>query len=261
MRLPTALAPGLLAGFVLSGSATAEGLEAAADALADRIAQHAEEGEDAALVEVLDDVVALHERASDDEQRAEVNGLFGAVLRATRNEGVEKAVLEAIGRTGDEANWRYVRPYLRQPDPKEEPPLLVEAIETAGEILAPGAIDPLLRIARKSKTYPAAAAAIRALGSYGSNERSRARILEEIVETVRKSVPGGRGMQKGGTSGDGEGYGSTYGGRGDASRWSVLAPALVEAANRLTGREAATAEDWFEIVERYEGRLDDVFER
>jgi hypothetical protein len=227
------------------------------------VAQHKKDRDEGALARDGDAIAAMH-KAPDcpPEHRKRLHALLGTVLAAPVEDGLVKSALKAIGDIGDELNWKHVRKYLQQPDPKSAPPLLLEAIEAAGKIRAPGAVEPLLRIVDDSKTYAVAAAAIRALGSYGENKRARGRILETIVKSVRRSVPGGRGMKKGGQSQvDPEQGGSTNpSGSPDASRWGSLAPALVEAANQLTKKTAASAEDWFDLYDRYKGKIDSLFE-
>jgi hypothetical protein len=224
------------------------------------VAQHKKDKDENALVADLDSIAAAHRAATDPKLQERLNALFGVILAGTKNDGLEKAVLKTIGDLGDAANWKHVRPFLQQPDPKVQPPLLLDGIEAAGKLKADGAIEPLLKIADKSKVFPAAAAAIRALGCYGENKRNRARILEEIIDTVRRSIPGGRGMQKGGANPDDDSGGATNAsGNGDTSRWGTLAPALVEAANKMTGQSAATAEDWFEIYARNKSKLGNLF--
>jgi hypothetical protein len=225
------------------------------------VAQHKKDKDDNALAKDLDDVAAAHKATTDEKLRDRLNALLGSILKGAKNDGLEKAALKTIGDLGDESNWKYVRPYVIQPDPKTQPPLLLDGIETAGKLKAPEAVPLLLKIVEKSKVYPAAGAAMRALGNYGENKRLRGKILEEIVTTTRKNVPGAGGANsKGGFNPD-TGEGGSTGGKGgtDASRWGVLSPALVEAANKLTGRTAASAEDWFELYDRHKGRLDDLF--
>jgi hypothetical protein len=226
------------------------------------VAQHKKDRDGGALARDLDGIAAMY-RAPDctPEQKKRLSALVGVVVAAPVDDGLAKSALRAIGEIGDETNWKYVRKYLQQPDPKSTPPMLLEAIEAAGKIKASGAIDPLLRLVDDSKTFAVSAAAIRALGSYGDDKRARTRILEAMVKSVRRSVPGGRGMKKGGQSQvDPEQGGSTNATGGDASRWGTIAPAFVEAANKLTGKSAASAEDWFDIYDRYKGKLDSLFE-
>jgi hypothetical protein len=226
-------------------------------ALEAQIEAHKKAKDDISLTKDLDEIAKAHKAAADPKERARVNALFGAILRGAKNDEFEKAVLKTIGDLGDEENWKYVRGYVKQPDAKVAPPLLLEGIEAAGRIRADGAVDTLLRIVEKSKVYPAAAAAMKALGSYGDKKRIRAKVLEEIIMTVRKNVPGSKGGAGGGDSDSG----APPGGQGDASRWGTLAPALVEAANRLTGQTAATPEDWFDLYDRNKGKLEGLFKK
>jgi HEAT repeats len=227
------------------------------------VAQHKKDRDEGALARDLDGIAAMY-KAPDcpPERRKRLSVLVGVVLQAPAADGLVKSALRAIAEIGDEANWKYVRKYLQQPDPKSTPPLLLEAIEAAGKIKASSAVDPLLKLVDDSKTFAVAAAAIRALGAYGDDKRARVRILDSIVKSVRRSVPGGRGMKKGGQSQtDPEQGGATNATGGDASRWGTLAPAFVEAANKLTGKSATSAEDWFDIYDRYKGKVGELFEK
>jgi hypothetical protein len=226
------------------------------------VAQHKKDKDEGALARDLDAIAALHKDATSVEKHeARLNALIGTVLAGAKSDGLEKAVIRTVGDVGDEANFRVIRKYLIQPDPKTAPPLMNDAIEAAGKLKAPGAVDLLLKIVDDSKAFAPAAAAMRALGHYGSEKRVRGKILAAMVDSVRRSIPGGRGMSKGGSSDDGDSGGSTKGGGADASRWGTLAPAFVEAANQLTGKTASSPEDWFSLYDRYKNRLDDLFEK
>jgi hypothetical protein len=226
------------------------------------VAQHKKDKDEGALTRDLDAIAALHkDPASVEKHEARLNALIGTVLAGPKSDGFEKAAIKVIGDIGDEANFKYIRKHLIQGDPKTVPPLMNDAIEAAGKLKASGAVDLLLKIVDDSKVFPPSAAAMRALGNYGSEKRLRTKILAAMVDSTRRSVPGGRGMSKGGSSDDGESGGSTKGTGGDASRWGAIAPAFVEAANNLTGKTASSPEDWFSLYDRYKTRLDDLFEK
>jgi hypothetical protein len=205
----------------------------------------------------LDDVAAAHKKTEDQKLRARLNALLGSILKATRDDSLEKAALATIGDLGDPENWKHVRPYVMQPDAKVAPPLLNDAIEVAGKLKNDDAVPHLLRLVEKSKVFPVAAAAMRALGNFGESRRHREKILEEIVTTVRRAQPGaGGGMSKSDPD-----TGESVGGKNGAadSRWGVLSPALVEAANRLTGQNASTPQDWFDLYDRHKRDLRGLF--
>jgi hypothetical protein len=204
----------------------------------------------------LDDVAAAHKATEDPKLRGRLNALFGVILKATRDESLEKAALQVIGDLGDPDNWKHVRPYVSQPDPKVAPPLVTEGLEAAGKLKNDDAVPHLLRIVEKSKVYPVAANAMRALGNFGASKRHREKILEEMVTTVRRAQPGGRGMTKSDPD-----TGDTIGGKNAPadSKWGALSPALVEAANKLTGQSVATPQDWFDLYDRYKADLGGLF--
>jgi hypothetical protein len=255
MSRPSAAAlAGLLASIGLGAlrSAGAEDpKEATVDevaALEGSIAQHKKDKDSAGLKKDLEAIPALHRTAAEGPARDRVNALFGAILQATKDQDVEITVLKTIGEVGDEANWKHVRRFLVQPDEKVVPPMLLPAMEAARRIKATGAVEPMLKIVQDSKDPNASAAAIRALGGYGENRKVRARVLEEIVKIARKAMPS-RGGAGGGKSG------------GDTSRWEAIGPAFIEAANALTGKNLQKPDEWFDLMDRYKGKLDPVFEK
>jgi hypothetical protein len=210
-----------------------------------------------ALRKDLDDVCAAHKKATDPKARASLNTLLGAILKGANDEGLEKDALKAIGDLGDEDNWKYVRAYCQQPDPKVAPPLIAEALECAGKLKNDDAVPHLLRLVEKSKVYPVAANAMRALGNFGQSRRQRGKILTQMIGAVRRSVPGG--PAKGKSDPNTGGYIPPKSASGDDSRWGALSPALVASCNQLTGQTASTAQDWFDLYDRYKKNLNDLF--
>jgi hypothetical protein len=244
------------------GAATDEELARLVE-LEAKVVQHKKDKDSAALTADLGEMAALHKATTDPKRRERVNALFGTILAGARDETLERATLKTIGELGDASNWKHVSEYLRQPDPNKAPPLLRDGIEAAGKIKAEGAVNPLLVIVAKSRVYSAAAQAIQALGNFGDNKRVRVRILGALIGEVRKSRPGSSsGLNKGGTSNaDPDEYGETSGRAGEQNRWDSLSPALVEAANQLTGKTVASADDWFEVYDRAKGREVFLFEK
>jgi len=261
----------LAASFLWVGAALADEPPAGspADAELARIAeleagvvQHKKDKDTGSLTRDLEQIAELHRSTADPKRRERLNDLFGTILNGVRDDGLERATLKTIGDLGDAANWKHVDKYLRQPDPNTAPPLLRDGIECAGKLKAEGAVNPLLAIVAKSRVYSVAAVAVQALGSYGENKRVRVRILGALVNEVRKSRPGSSALEKGGTSNnDPDEYGSTSNRSGESNRWDTLSPAFVEAANRLTGKDVPSAEDWFEIYDRHKGREVFLFEK
>jgi hypothetical protein len=217
---------------------------------------HRREKDVGALGKDLTDVAAAHKATTDPKLRARLNALLGAILKGTRDESLQRDALKVVGDLGDEDNWKHVRPYVLQPDAKVAPPLITEALEAAGKLKNDDAVPHLLRLVEKSKVYPVSANAMRALGHYGGSRRHREKILEEIVTTVRRSQPGGRSMTKSDPD-TGDSVGGKQGSQD--SRWGVLSPVLVEAANKLTGQSASTPQDWFDLFDRYKSDLGGLF--
>jgi hypothetical protein len=221
-----------------------------------RVAKHKEAKDEKALAADLDDLRKAYPKAIEPKHRERLNGVLGTILKGTRSESVEKAALEACGSLGDPAHWKLLRPYVQQPNPKVAPRLINEALAAVGALKPDDAVPHLLRLVEKSKVYPIAASAIKTLGCYGSNKKWRAKILEALVGTVKKSIPGGGSRSKSDPN-----TGATVSGKAgdDGSRWGTISPAFVAAANQLTGHTAATPEDWFDLCDQYKGRLEDLF--
>jgi hypothetical protein len=248
---------------LLPAAAEEPAAEAAGDDVAARVTDlekavevHKRDKDVVALRKDLDDAVSEHGKASDPKLRGRVNAVLGTILKASDDESFQKDVLKAIGDLGDEDNWRHVRPFCQQSDPKVAPPLINEGLECAGKLKNDDAVPHLLKVVEKSKVYPVAANAMRALGNFGASKRQRTRILSELIGTVRKNLPGGPGMNKYDSN-----SGESIGGKrpGEESRWGILAPALVAACNQLTGQTASSAQDWFDLYDRYKKNLGDLF--
>jgi hypothetical protein len=237
-------------------AALAEAL-ARVDALEDTVEQHKKDKDEGALGGDLDAIVAAHVATNDEKLRDRLNGLLGAILKTAKDDDLERRALQAIAKTGDESNWRYVREYVQQPDPKKVPPLLEDGIECVGKLRPDSSVDHLLKVVDRSKVYSVAARAIKALGNFGDRERVRTRILAELVKSVRRNVPGG--ATRGHSDPHRGGYIPAKNAGGDTSRWGTLAPALVSALNQLTGQSASTAHDWFDLYDRYKSDLRALF--
>jgi hypothetical protein len=227
-------------------------------ALEESVKRHKEEKATQALMSDVGQVLKAHKECTDAKLRSRLLAALGTILKATKEDDLERAAIVAFGDTGDTEAWKYVKSYVQQPNPKETPPLLLDAIAAAGKTKAEGAVDPLLTLVQKSKTNKVAIAALNALGSYGDSKRYRVKVLEGVLDTVRKSVPGrssGLAAGGGGSGGIGEAD-ESMGTASDAgaetqNRWNALSPVMVETLNRLTGQRATTAKEWFDLYDSH----------
>jgi hypothetical protein len=202
-----------------------------------------------------DGALVLRQSTSCPEEglRAKYRALLGTMLQSSRDEDVRKVLLEAIAETKDASLFRYVRPHLAMPNPKEAPPLLLPAIEAAGSLAADEGASILVGLVKDAKRMEVAQAAMKALGSYGANKRVRARIVGDLVATVRKDRPG-VGQRPDYSSGTMQPTARIRTGDDQVSRWEALSGALVQTLNKMTGQNVGTAEDWFDLYDRYKGR-------
>ncbi len=226
-----------------------------------QVAEHVTAKATDALTRDIAEVTKAYGEVADEKLKSRVAILAGQILQAADDETLKRTAIRAIGQIGDMSAYKFMDGYVKQPDPKTVPPLLLDAIDAAGKMKAENAVDSLLQIVTKTKTYNAAVAAMKALANYGGSKRVRAKILTDLVGTVRKDKPGRapKKMTNGGVGDDGGIAGGRTGEQGQ-SRWSALSGQLVETLNKLTGQNYATPEDWFGVFDKYKKSLEaDVF--
>ncbi len=226
-----------------------------------QVAEHATAKATDALTRDVAEVTKAYGEVADEKLKSRVAILAGAILQAAGDDTLKRTAIRAIGQMGDMSAYKFMDGYVKQPDPKSVPPLLLEAIEAAGKMKAENAVDPMLQIVTKTKTYNAAVAAMKALANYGSSKRVRAKIVTDLIGTVRKDRPGRapKKMTNGGVGDDSSVAGGNTGEQGQ-SRWGALSGQLVETLNKLTGQNYATPEDWFGVFDKYKKSLEaDVF--
>jgi hypothetical protein len=222
-----------------------------------QVQQHVEEKSADAMRQDLVEVQKLLPTVTDAKLRARVTALVPKILGAAKDDVLIKAALKALGETGDASLYRHLKPFLAQPNPKDLPPFLLDAIDVASKLKADDSVNVLLALVEKSKRLEVAVAAMKALGHFGQSKRMREKIVAELVSTTRRDVPG-------------IGY-DPYGGdpsqrqkrvrSGDESmsRWDALSGALTPALNQLTGQNCASAHDWFDLHDRYKTNLGALF--
>jgi hypothetical protein len=141
---------------------------------------------------------------------------------------------------GDADAWKHYGSLLRSPIDKSLSPIQSQAMDVTRVLQPEGAIQPLLKIMRKSKNLSAAAKALRTLGAF-KGSKQRAKILDELISVTIKERPGVRGRD------NTVWYGPRQTGEQARNRWQALAAPMVAAANELTGQDLRSPEAWFQV--------------
>ena len=178
-------------------------------------------------------------RLADEKLKARCLDTIGVILGASDDDDVRTEAIKAIADSREKSLYHFVTPYLKQPDKRIVPPLLLDAIECAGKLKADEAVLPLLDLEQNSDVYTVAVAAIKALSSYGDVKRRRVVILKTLVDDLRKG--------RDGVDPDAR------------ARYESLAGDVVTGCNKLTGRNHASPREWFELVEKYKTDLEVLF--
>lgn len=226
-------------------------------ALEAQVKSHIDTKAEDAFPQDLKEVQKLLSKVTDPKLRTRVTTLIGSILSAADRDDVQRLAIKALGEAADPATAKFLKPFLHQPDPKNAPPLLPDAMEAAGKIKSDDFVGPLLTIVEKSKRFDVAAQAIKALGNFGASKRMREQILQRLVQTVRKDVPGvGFDPEKGDPNARQK---RVRTGDEASGRWDTLSGALVPALNQLTGQNAASPQDWFDLYDKYKNSLGQLF--
>jgi hypothetical protein len=188
--------------------------------------------------------------------------VIGLILSGAQGQDdVRTVAIKAIADSGEKDLYRYVVPFLAQPDTKKVPPLLMDAIDCAGKLKADDAVVPMLDREADSDVYTVNVAAIKALSNYGDVKRWRVRILKDLIDDIRKDRPGvGYRMRGengvGGSSARVRTVNKIRTGEDSRNRYEALAGEVCACCNKLTGQNVAAPEDWFDLVEKYKTNLE-----
>jgi hypothetical protein len=212
---------------------------------------------------ILKKATALYNDASaDDELRMKVLSFVGTAAKGTKGDEVRTMVLHTLADIGDLRAAKYIKPYLRQANPKKAPPLLATAVATAMEVPDPSLVGPLLKIVTTSKLSGIIEEAIQALGKFKSAKKLRTRILKTLVAEAKKVKPGARPRMRGGQEDiQGGAGGTTQFGRetGASARWAALSACVPSALSELTGQDIGGMEEWIRLVKQSRGKLGRLF--
>jgi hypothetical protein len=195
---------------------------------------------------------------ADPKLKARCLDLIGAILKGTTHDDLEKDAIKAFGTIGNPDAGKWILPYLKQEDPKSQPPLLGDAIECSAKIKSDATVPALIAIVEKSDVLPLAASAIKALANFGASVRTRQSILDALVATVEKDRPGLSYKWRGGQD-DRYKTGKIRSGEDARTRYEALAGEMCTALNKLTGQNVAAPEDWFDLRKKWKSDLGHLF--
>jgi hypothetical protein len=223
------------------------------------LSDHAED----ALKKDCKSALELATQLADPKLKMRCLQIIGTILDVTNKDDVRIVAIKAIADSGEKDLYKYVTQYLRQPDQKVVPPLIMDAIDCAGKLKADEAVVPMLLLEEKSDVYSVNVAAIKSLSLYGDVKRWRVRILKDLVDDIRKDRPGisYKWQGTGGIGGGNRQRTRTPFRSGEASRtrYEALAGEVCAACNKLTGQNVASPEDWFDLVEKYKTNLEQLW--
>ncbi len=220
-------------------------------------------GSTAERAATLKKATALYkDAAEDDKLRLKILAFVGTAAKGTKGDETRTMMLHTIADIGDLRAAKYIKPYLRQADPKKAPPLLATAVATAMEVPDPSLVGPLLKIVTTSKLSGIIEEAVQALGKFKAATKQRARILKTLVAEAKKVKPGARPRMRGGQEDiQGGSAGSTPFGRetGASARWAALSACVPSALSELTGQDIGGMEEWIRLVKQSSGKLGRLF--
>jgi hypothetical protein len=155
---------------------------------------------------------------------------------------------DALGRVNDaDGAWKHLKRHV--PDRREEAagPLPLRVLQAVGALAPDGALKVLTDLMEKAEDANVSRHAIQALGKYGWSKR-RVKVLEALVDAMRRLRPGGLDPRKG-----------RGGGEAVRERFAFLQETFVAALDELTGREIGSVDGWFAAVEAHRRDLEALF--
>lgn len=213
-----------------------------------------------AMRALIDSAGDLYEDCCDEEKlQLAVLKFTGTAGKGTKGHEIKVKVLEELAEIGDLRAARYVKSYLRQPDPKRASDTLKAAVEAASHLPDSSLVAPLLKIVTRSKTTGIMAEAVYALGKFGDAKKHRVRILETLVDEARKVKPGNRPRMRGSQdslNGNGTPYGRES---GPGARWAALSSSVPVALRELTGQDVRSLSEWMNLVKEHKGKYAGLF--
>lgn len=209
---------------------------------------------------LLDGVSDLYEDCRDDaDLQLAIIRFTGGAAKGTSGSEFKILALETIAALGDPRGARYIKPYLRQANPKKASETLLAAIAAAEELPDPSLVAPLLKIVTKTKTTKPLRPAVEALGKQREAGKKRYKILTTLVSEARKVKPGPRPRMRG-TQEQLSGGSSPYGREsGPGARWATLSASVPAALRTLTGHDVRNLGEWMALVKNHKGKYGELF--
>lgn len=204
-----------------------------------------------AINDAVTGVSIRYDEITDEKLRESVRKVLGKAIRY-KDDGVKHVVIDAFTRMGDPLAYKYIAPFLRQTDRKKTPKLFEPAIRAVETLQPDDAVKPLVDLIKKSKNLSVGTRAMQALGAFRQSAL-KAKIMREIINTVRKEKPGVKGRENPNY------YGNRRTGAQARNRWEALAAPMVATANALTGHELSSPTEWFDFYTRNKRKPDVLF--
>ncbi|MHC5010531.1 MAG: hypothetical protein ACYTG6_06195 [Planctomycetota bacterium] len=202
-----------------------------AKALVERLQELRKAEDVGGLTAAIGQVPDVYKGIEDKSTRGKLRAELGKILRDKDMGDARLAAVTALVALEDpKLAWKELSKAMPDRKIEEAQPLDLAIVKAAGALAQSRAIKPLLELAEKAKDNKLAAAAIEALGNFGSLTSQRVTVLEELMSIAIKTRPG---------------QSTTVQISQEArERWAMLGPVIVKAMNELTGQRVVSFEDW-----------------
>jgi HEAT repeat protein len=202
-----------------------------------RVAKDAAAKDEGALAKDAAATLETATRTGEPGLRTRLVAVAGRILDASAAEATQQAAIQALGRLLDSAGFDPLRRFLGTPT--------LDGIHALGKIRSDDSVGILLAIVDRARDPVTVVVAMQALAGFGDNKGVRARIVAELVASVRKHrpMPGYRRPLPAPPS----------------ERYEGIAGEMAATLNRLTRQNVASPEDWFDLAEKYKANLEALF--
>ena len=183
-------------------------------------------------------------RLADPKLRARLLTAVGSLLREPGLAGAHRATVRELLEIEDPAAYQQLRPHLPQPKDEALGGLGAEILGALAEIPRDGALKQLKELASSARAPDVKAAALRALGGYGTSPE-RVSVLEFLLQEAVRGRPAPPARPRWSW----------------VTEWQRTAPLLLAALQRLTGRQDNDLRAWVSRLDQGRGALPALFER
>jgi hypothetical protein len=229
-RLPLLLA--LLLALVRGGPAAAEEAAEPAATVA-KIQELLKAKDEAGLKEAVAKVPEMHNASEDAAAKASLADALGDVAKDKKAGEARQAAVEALAQLDEKKNaWKQLKGLMPDTKVEEAQPLDLAVVKAAGVVAEDGAIPLLVELGEKAKSTPLAKEAVMSLGGYtGASKKKKVEILDTVLSLAVRIKPSSGGSSNKAVSPQAQ------------ERFSEVGTAVVETANKLTGRKVPW-EEW-----------------